>query len=127
MSKDNLQEMLDIQKSFQIKYNYKPHIHNLSSAIMAEGGELWAISGGKWWKKYHDENRDTWGHLNSIYVDHHIDKIEQINRAKILEESIDIWHFLLTVWWKLGLTAEDVFNAYTAKMGVNHNRQDTNY
>jgi len=123
---DILSEILHIQKSFQIKNSYKPYIHDLASAIMAEGGELWAIAGGKWWKEYL-KYRDTWGHLSPIYLHKYIKDTEHENRAKIIEESIDVLHFLLAVWVELGLTSEDVFLEYKRKMGINQERQDTNY
>ena len=104
MTTDTLQKMLDIQAEFQKKYKYQPTIHELASAIMTEGGELWSLT-GKWWKKTAPPNLAK----------------EQ------LEESIDIFHFLMTVWLSLGLTADDVFNAYTLKMGVNIKRQETGY
>lgn len=122
-----LQEMLDIQLDFQNKYKYNPPIHSRASAIMAEAGELWAISGGKWWKKY-IQDAESWGHLQTVEaIDQYLETLENQNKDKIVEESIDVWHFLLTVWNRLGLSAEDVYKEYTKKMGVNHDRQDTNY
>jgi len=123
---DKLDELLAIQKSFQIKNSYDPFIFQTSSAIMSEGGELWSISGGKWWKEYM-EGRGTWGHLSPIFITRHIKDIELQNKAKILIESIDVLHFLLIVWLTLGLTSEEVFEAYKAKMGVNQKRQDEHY
>lgn len=127
---DKLQKMLDIQMEFQIKYNYDPPIHDRASAIMAEAGELWAISGGKWWKK-NLENSETWGHLHEADLNYlnenYFYPLEKQNRDKIIEESIDVWHFLLTVWNRLGLSADQVFEAYTKKMGINKNRQETGY
>jgi len=125
---DKLDELLAIQKSFQIKNNYNPFIFQTSSAIMAEGGELWAISGGKWWKEYLGKTgRDTWGHLSPIFLNRYIRDIELQNRAKIIVESMDVLHFLLIVWVTLGLTPEEVFEAYKAKMGINQKRQDEHY
>lgn len=103
-TEDKLQQMLNIQAEFQKKYAYQPSIHELSSAIMTEGGELWALT-GKWWKKKVPDNL----------------KEEQV------EESIDIFHFLMAIWLSLGLTAEDVFKVYTEKMGVNIKRQEMGY
>ena len=122
-----LREMLDIQKGFQIKNDYNEPIHLLASAIMTEAGELWAISGGKWWKKYLKDYDFTFGHLQSIYREKFFRDVEKQNRAKIIEESIDVLHFLLCVWVRLGLKAEEVFESYKAKMGVNQERQNTNY
>jgi hypothetical protein len=123
---DKLDELLTIQKSFQVKNQYEPFIFQTSSAIMAEGGELWAIAGGKWWKEYL-EGRGTWGHLSPMFVTNYIRGIEKKNRAKIIEESIDVLHFLLIVWVTLGLKPDEVFEAYKNKMGINQKRQETNY
>jgi hypothetical protein len=123
---DKLEELLSIQKSFQIKNSYDPAIFEIASAIASEGTELWAISGGKWWKEYL-KGRDTLGHLSPIYVPRYIRDIEKELRQKIIEESIDVLHFLLIVWLRLNLNASEVLEAYKVKMGVNQKRQDEHY
>lgn len=122
---DLLQEMLKIQKGFQDKYGYKdPLIHNACSALMSEGGETWAASGGKWWKQYIE---GAWGMMGEEDARKYILSVELRNRDKIIEESIDILHFLLIIWLRLGLTADSIFKAYTEKMGVNMKRQEEGY
>jgi dimeric dUTPase (all-alpha-NTP-PPase superfamily) len=42
-------------------------------------------------------------------------------------EAVDLLHFIVTVFQILGMTADDVFEAYLKKNKVNHERQDTGY
>ncbi len=124
---DILTNILSTQEYFQKKYNYNVPVHMWASAMMTESGELWAISGGKWWKKYLTD-LDTWGHFQEKEeIDSYLRLLEKQNKDKILEESIDVFHFLLGCWLRLGLTAKDIYEAYNKKMGVNINRQKTNY
>ncbi|WP_054955015.1 dUTPase [Paenibacillus dakarensis] len=47
-----------------------------------------------------------------------------IDMAALQEEVIDVWHFLVSLSDKVGLTAEDVYAVYCAKNAENHARQD---
>jgi len=38
-----------------------------------------------------------------------------------------LFHFLVSLAQTLGMTADDVFDAYVAKNKVNHQRQDSGY
>ena len=58
----------------------------------------------KWWAKYQ--------------------KFDQQN-ARV--EVIDLFHFLISMAQVLGMTADDVFQAYVKKNAVNHERQDKGY
>jgi hypothetical protein len=122
--KDKLAEMLKLQKEFQIKTGFDPAIHELSSAIMTEGGELWATE-GKWWKHYIENTAR--GLLTKEQDKEYLEKLGVTIHDHQLEESIDIFHFLLCVWIKLGVTADEVFEAYCSKMKVNVKRQDDKY
>jgi dimeric dUTPase (all-alpha-NTP-PPase superfamily) len=42
-------------------------------------------------------------------------------------EVIDLFHFVISAAQVLGMTADDVFEAYLKKNKVNHQRQDTGY
>lgn len=42
-------------------------------------------------------------------------------------EVIDLFHFVISTAQVLGMTADDVFEAYLKKNQVNHQRQDTGY
>ena len=123
---DRLMEMMNAQFAFQTENDYDPPIHEVASAIMSEGGELWSISGGKWWKEYL-KKQGTSGHLNRMNAFSYMKKVEQVNHDKIVEESIDVLHFLLTVWIQAKVTPQQVFDAYMGKMEVNKKRQKEHY
>jgi dimeric dUTPase (all-alpha-NTP-PPase superfamily) len=40
---------------------------------------------------------------------------------------VDLFHFLISLAQVMGMTAEDVHEAYLKKNKVNHNRQDSGY
>ena len=42
-------------------------------------------------------------------------------------EVIDLFHFLISLAQTLGMSADDVFEAYVKKNAVNHQRQDSGY
>ncbi|TCM89630.1 dUTPase-like protein [Paenibacillus sp. BK033] len=49
---------------------------------------------------------------------------KRINTPALQEEIIDMWHFLISLSDKVGLTADDVYEIYTRKNSENHARQD---
>ena len=123
---DYLEEILKIQKQFQNKTGFDPCIHNLASAIMAEGGELWMGAGGKWWKTYL-ENQGRWGSMSPEEAIEYIKKVEIQNKDNLEEEAIDLFHFLLCVFIVLNMNSKRIYEKYCQKMGVNLQRQDTSY
>jgi dimeric dUTPase (all-alpha-NTP-PPase superfamily) len=40
---------------------------------------------------------------------------------------VDLFHFLVSLAQTLGMTADDVYQAYLKKNAVNHQRQDSGY
>ena len=58
----------------------------------------------KWWAKYQEFDKQN---------------------AKV--EIVDLFHFLISLAQVMGMTAEDVYEAYLKKNKVNHNRQDSGY
>ena len=96
-----LRELLRIQSDFQKIYFPIEDIQfsSLASALACEAMEIWAAS-GKWWYKG-----------------------SRIDEKKIKEESIDILHFLLGIWLKLGMTEDEIVELYRKKMKVNVQRQ----
>ncbi len=42
-------------------------------------------------------------------------------------EVADLWHFIINLTLYMGYDAHDVYDAFTAKNAVNHQRQDNNY
>jgi len=100
---EHLEEMLKLQKAFQEKFNLHPSLHLVASAMMTEAGELWEVSGGKWWsrKKHNDEEK--------------------------IEELIDILHFFLAYCVEVGISANDLFRKYSKKLSINYERQFSGY
>jgi dimeric dUTPase (all-alpha-NTP-PPase superfamily) len=79
-------------------------ILNYSRALQQETAELIDSVPWKWWAKYQ--------------------KFDEQN-AKV--EVVDLFHFLVSLAQTLGMSAEDVYQAYVKKNAVNHQRQDSGY
>jgi dimeric dUTPase (all-alpha-NTP-PPase superfamily) len=77
---------------------------NYSRAMSQELAELIDSFPWKWWAKYQ--------------------KFDEKN-AKV--EVVDLFHFLVSLAQTLGMTSEDVYQAYLKKNAVNHQRQETGY
>lgn len=79
-------------------------IRNYALAMSQEIAELVDTTPWKWWASYQ--------------------KFDEQN-ARV--EVIDLFHFLISLAQILGMSAEDVFQAYCKKNAVNHARQDSGY
>ncbi len=79
-------------------------ILNYTRAMQQETAELIDSVPWKWWAKYQ--------------------KFDEQN-AKV--EVVDLFHFLVSLAQTLGMTAEDVYQAYVKKNQVNHQRQESGY
>jgi dimeric dUTPase (all-alpha-NTP-PPase superfamily) len=79
-------------------------ILNYTRAMQQEIAELVDSVPWKWWAKYQ--------------------KFDEQN-ARV--EVVDLFHFLISLAQTLGMTAEDVFQAYVKKNQVNLQRQDSGY
>ncbi len=79
-------------------------ILNYTRAMQQELAELTDSVPWKWWAKYQEFDKQN---------------------AKV--EVVDLFHFLVSLAQTLGMTADDVFDAYIAKNKVNHERQDSGY
>ena len=79
-------------------------ILNYTRAMQQETAELIDSVPWKWWAKYQ--------------------KFDEQN-AKV--EVVDLFHFLVSLAQTLGMTADDVYQAYLKKNAVNHARQDSGY
>jgi len=77
---------------------------NYTRAMQQEMAELTDSVPWKWWAKYQDFDKQN---------------------ARV--EVIDLFHFLVSLAQTLGMTADDVFDAYVAKNKVNHQRQESGY
>jgi len=77
---------------------------NYGRAMTQEIAELTDSVPWKWWAKYQ--------------------KFDEQN-ARV--EVVDIFHFLISAAQVLGMTADDVYQAYLKKNAVNFQRQDSGY
>lgn len=77
---------------------------NYTRAMQQETAELIDSVPWKWWAKYQ--------------------KFDEQN-ARV--EVIDLFHFLISTAQALGMTADDVYEAYLKKNKVNHERQQSGY
>ena len=79
-------------------------ILNYIRAMQQELAELTDSVPWKWWAKYQDFDKQN---------------------AKV--EIVDLFHFLISLAQVMGMSADDVYEAYLKKNTVNHNRQDSGY
>ena len=79
-------------------------ILNYVRAMQQELAELTDSVPWKWWAKYQDFDKQN---------------------ARV--EVVDLFHFLISLAQVLGMSAEDVYDAYLKKNKVNHERQDSGY
>lgn len=77
---------------------------NYCRAMQQEMSELTDSVPWKWWAKYQ--------------------KFDEQN-ARV--EVIDLFHFLVSMAQVLGMSSEDILEAYVKKNEVNHNRQESGY
>jgi len=77
---------------------------NYTRAMQQELAELTDSVPWKWWAKYQ--------------------KFDQQN-ARV--EVVDLFHFLVSLAQTLGMSADDVYEAYLKKNKVNHERQESGY
>jgi dimeric dUTPase (all-alpha-NTP-PPase superfamily) len=111
---DKLEEIFQMQDALnrRIGVNLPPPtdeekakwILNYTRAMQQETAELIDSVPWKWWAKYQ--------------------KFDEQN-AKV--EVVDLFHFLVSLAQTLGMTADDVYQAYLKKNAVNHQRQDSGY
>ena len=79
-------------------------ILNYVRAMQQELAELTDSVPWKWWAKYQEFDKQN---------------------AKV--EIVDLFHFLISLAQVMGMSAEDVHEAYLKKNQVNHNRQESGY
>jgi dimeric dUTPase (all-alpha-NTP-PPase superfamily) len=83
-----------------------------------------------------EKSLDEWVIGLTIAMESEIDEIRRevnwkwwknekpIDIESLQGEIIDMWHFLVSLSQKVGLTAEDVYRVYCEKNAENHARQD---
>ncbi|MBD5782587.1 dUTP diphosphatase [Pelagicoccus sp. NFK12] len=89
----------DIDEEEQAKW-----VLNYSRAMQQEMAELIDSVPWKWWAKY-----------------------QTFDKQNARVEVIDLFHFLISMAQTLGMSADDVYEAYVAKNKVNHQRQESGY
>ena len=77
---------------------------NYTRAMQQEIAELIDSVPWKWWAIYQEFDEQN---------------------AKV--EVVDLFHFLISIAQVLGMSPEDVYQAYVKKNKVNHNRQESGY
>jgi dimeric dUTPase (all-alpha-NTP-PPase superfamily) len=111
---DKLEEIFRLQEELNLKIGVTTAtldeegktkwLLNYTRAMQQEMAELVDSVPWKWWAKYQ--------------------KFDEQN-ARV--EVIDLFHFLISMAQVLGMTPQDVFDAYTKKHQVNVQRQDSGY
>lgn len=103
-----LQEELNLRIGVEMKTMDEDErakwILNYVRAMQQELAELTDSVPWKWWANYQAFDEQN---------------------AKV--EIVDLFHFLISLAQVMGMTAEDVHEAYLKKNQVNHNRQDSGY
>ena len=79
-------------------------ILNYVRAMQQELAELTDSVPWKWWAKY-----------------------QQFDEQNAKVEVVDLFHFLVSLAQTLGMSADDVYQAYLKKNKVNHERQESGY
>ena len=64
--------------------------------------------------------------VTDLYVEFYGEQARP-NVLVLIDEVVDLFHFLISMAQVLGMSADDVFNAYVKKNEVNFKRQDTGY
>ncbi|RJP59992.1 MAG: dUTPase [Candidatus Auribacter fodinae] len=111
---DKMSEMFDLQKQLNKRIGVDTDtldddgrvqwILNYSRALSQELAELIDSVPWKWWAKY-----------------------QTFDKQNARVEVVDLFHFLISLAQAVGLTADDVYELYTKKNKVNHQRQDSGY
>ena len=111
---DQLRELFRMQKALNERIGVRTDamdelqqvqwLLNYCRAMTQEIAELTDSVPWKWWAKYQ--------------------KVD-VQNARV--EVVDLFHFLISAAQVLGMTADDVFDAYMKKNAVNFQRQETGY
>ena len=112
--KDMLQALFDMQEALNRRIGVRPYelteeeqkhwLLNYTRAASQELAELIDSVPWKWWAKYQEFDKQN---------------------AKV--EIVDLFHFLISLAQVMGMSADDVHEAYLKKNKVNHNRQESGY
>jgi len=113
-SMDKLEEIFQLQEALNKRIGVNmaefsdeekgKWILNYTRAMQQELAELVDSVPWKWWAKY-----------------------QEFDEQNARVEVVDLFHFLISLAQTLGMSADDVYQAYTKKNKVNHERQDSGY
>lgn len=111
---DKLEEIFDMQEALNARIGVHTAdmnddekakwILNYSRAMQQEMAELIDSVPWKWWAKY-----------------------QEFDQQNARVEVVDLFHFLVSMAQVLGMSADDVYQAYLKKNKVNHDRQESGY
>ena len=111
---DKLENIFDLQEQLNLRIGVDMEkmndderanwILNYVRAMQQELAELTDSVPWKWWAKYHEFDKQN---------------------ARV--EIVDLFHFLISLAQVMGMSAEDVHEAYLKKNQVNHDRQESGY
>lgn len=101
---DELNKRIGVNTSGMDEVEKAKWVLNYTRAMQQEIAELIDSVPWKWWAKY-----QTFDEQN----------------AKV--EVVDLFHFLISIAQVLGMTPQDVYDAYQKKNKVNHQRQESGY
>tara|TARA_A100001037_G_C14615437_1_gene399163 strand:- start:107 stop:478 length:372 start_codon:yes stop_codon:yes gene_type:complete len=101
---DGLNRRIGVVTAGMAEEDRKKWILNYVRAMQQELAELTDSVPWKWWAKY-----------------------QEFDEQNARVEVVDLFHFLISLAQVLGMSAEDVYEAYVKKNKVNHDRQDAGY
>ncbi|MBT3595939.1 MAG: dUTPase [Verrucomicrobia bacterium] len=114
MEQDQLRELFRMQKALNERIGVQTEsmseeqktewVLNYCRAMNQELAELTDSVPWKWWAKY-----------------------QEFDEQNARVEVVDLFHFLISMAQVLGMTADDVFQAYLKKNEVNFKRQESGY
>ena len=101
---ESLNRRIGVDSSSMTDEDRVKWVLNYCRAMSQEIAELTDSVPWKWWAKY-----------------------QQFDKQNCCVEVVDMLHFLISLAQVLGMSADDVFNAYVKKNEVNFQRQDNGY
>ncbi len=99
-----LNERIGVQTKNMTEDDQVKWLLNYSRAMQQELAELIDSTPWKWWAKY-----------------------QKFDSQNARVEVVDLFHFLVSMGQVLGMSADDIYNAYVKKNKVNHERQESGY
>ncbi len=101
---DELNKRIGVDTSKLDQEGKTKWVLNYTRALQQETAELIDSVPWKWWAKY-----------------------QEFDEQNARVEVVDLFHFLISLAQVLGMSADDVYDAYMKKNKVNHERQDSGY